>query len=57
MTDGQDLIGGFSVEIDSSPIGEEIRAMTLRRIREALILVAIGTLTTLWAVALVQAAD
>jgi len=46
VTDGQDVIGGFSVEIDSSPISAEIRAMTLRRVREALILVAVGAVAS-----------
>ena len=46
VTDGQDVIGGFSVEIDSSPISAEIRAMTLRRVREALILVVIGAIAS-----------
>ena len=46
VTDGQDVIGGFSVDIDSSPISAEIRAMTLRRVREALILVAVGAVAS-----------
>ena len=46
VTDGQDVIGGFSVEIDSSPISAEIRAMTLRRVREALLLVAAGAMAS-----------
>jgi two-component sensor histidine kinase/HAMP domain-containing protein len=46
VTDGQDVIGGFSVEIDSSPISAEIRAMTLRRVREALLLVAVGAIAS-----------
>ena len=46
VTDGQDVIGGFSVDIDSSPISAEIRAMTLRRIWEALILVAAGAVAS-----------
>jgi len=46
VTDGQDVIGGFSVEIDSSPISAEIRAMTLRRVWEALILVAVGAVAS-----------